>query len=276
MKTLLVASLVSALVAMSYVPSANAEKMRECNTDTCKEYFKKYRTAAKRGHPLAMATLGQFYFHGYGTEKNEKMALKYLKKGSRGGYPSASFKAGYIYLTSEKFKDIDDSIDYLEKATKGDYKGSHFLLGMIHYDKKYGVQDFEKADEHLTKSYKAQYNQVPKAINFIKENNDLNEQNFPKLTAELNKEPLAKGDNGELIWPESTMEVITINSPPLQATFDRQLVTFRKAIKSTGTRFKGKTCTERLTCMQRADIADATDFNFLFLQGFSGADVSGN
>ncbi|WP_448211121.1 tetratricopeptide repeat protein [Colwellia sp. MEBiC06753] len=255
--------------------TVQAEEIAQCDTAKCVDYFEKYRTAAKRGHPLAMLTLGQFYHHGYGTEINEKMALKYYKKAARHGYTSAQFKAGYIYMSNDKLRDIDDSIDYLEKAAEYDYKGANFLLGMIYFDKKYDNRNLAKADDYFAEAYLDKHEQMPTVVKYIEAEMPITEQSFPKLFAAMNDLPLETAKDGSLMFPKSRMEIITITSPPLEQTFNRQLVDFRKAIKSTGTRFQGKTCTERLTCMQRADIADSTDFNNLFLSGFSGADVSG-
>jgi len=254
---------------------AKADKIDRCSTDSCIKYFKQYKKAAKRGHSLAMLTLGQFYHHGYGTKANEKLALKYFKKASRAGYTAAQFKAGYIYMNSSELRDIDESIEYLEKAAKYDYKGADFLLGMIYVDDQYGKKNLTKADTHFVNSYKRKYKQMPKVVQYLEQKNMFNSQSFPQLYALLNDQPLAKSSDGTLAYHQDNIEVITITSPPLEASFNSQLADFRKAIKSTGTRFLGKTCAERLTCMQRADIADATDFYFLFTDGFSGKDVSG-
>lgn len=254
--------------------NTSAEVISKCDTDNCISYFEKYKKAVKRGHPLAMLTLAQFYHHGYGTKVNEKLALKYFKKAARHGYTSAQFKAGYIYMTSESLQDLDESVDYLEKAAKYDYEGASFLLGMMHFDKKYGRRNIAAADAYFAKSYENKYEQMPTVIKYIEAEMPIDSAAFPKLHAQLNGNPLQKHEDGTLSWHKDNVEVITITSAPLETKFNQQLVDFRKAIKSTGTRFQGKTCTERLTCMQRADIADATDFHHLFLEGFSGKDIS--
>ncbi|NMP33203.1 sel1 repeat family protein [Thalassotalea sp. M1531] len=257
-----------------FTSTASAEKLTACQTSECVDYFSQFKKAAKRGHPQAMLTLGQFYFSGYGTEKNDKMALKYFKKASRHGYIAAAFKAGFIYLTNEDLKDVDDGIEYLEKAAKNGYEQADLLLGMVHYDDKYQNKDMAASDKYFAKAYESKMKQIPNTIAYIDSKTPINAQSFPKLNAAMQERPLEKHKDGSLSWHSENVEVITVTSPPLQDTFRRQLVTFRKAIKSTGTRFQGKTCTERLTCMQRADIADATDFNYLFLDGFAGANNS--
>ncbi len=262
------------LSSLLFASNAFSQKMEECDTASCKKYFSSYKKAAKRGHPQAMATLGQMYYHGYGVDKNEKLALKYLKKASRNKDAAAQFKAGYIYLTSEQFKDIDDGIEYMEKAAFNEFKGANFMLGMVYVDDKYGEKNISKADEHLAQSYRDKFEQIPKAITYITSKMDITEQTFPKLFAEMNKTPLATDKYGDINWPDSDMEIITVFSPPLETTFDRQLVAFRKPIKSTGTRFHGQNCEKRGTCI-RIGIADGTAFANAFLDGFSGANVSG-
>ncbi|MFD2165927.1 tetratricopeptide repeat protein [Thalassotalea euphylliae] len=251
-----------------------AEKIDKCMEEKCINYFKQYKKAAKRGHPLAMLTLGQFYLHGYGTKANPKVALKHFKKAARHGYTAAHFKAGYIYMTNKDLRDIERSVKYLENAAKYDYKGSNFVLGMLYFDKQYKSRDLAKADSYFEKAYREKYEQMPTVVQFIEQEMPISAQSFPKLFEAMNEVPLHKGKDGALSFPSDGVEVITVTSPPLEQSFHKQLMDFRKAIKSTGTRFLGKTCLERLTCMQRADIADATDFNFLFLQGFTGKDVN--
>ncbi|MFD2165928.1 tetratricopeptide repeat protein [Thalassotalea euphylliae] len=271
MKNYLLA-LISGVMICGYASaSTQPEKIDKCMEEKCVNYFKQYKKAAKRGHPLAMLTLGQFYLHGYGTKANSKVALKYFKKAARHGYTAAQFKAGYIYMTDKELRDIEESIKYLERAATYDYKGANFVLGMLYFDEKYNSRDLAKADAYFEKSYMKKYEQMPTVVKYIEQQMPINQQNFPKLYAAMNATPLEKHKDGSLSWHADGIEVITITSPPLEQTFHKQLMDFRKAIKSTGTRFLGKTCAERLTCMQRADIADATDFRIFYIDGFSGA-----
>lgn len=266
-------TLISLFIIGGFVASASAQKMAECDTASCQQYFSQYKKAAKRGHPQASATLGQMYYHGYGVDKNEKMALKYLKKASRNKDAAAQFKAGYIYLTSEKFKDVDEGIEYLEKAADNEFKGANFMLGMVFVDDRFGEKDLSKADQYLAKSYQDKFDKMPEAISYIQSKMEIDANTFPKLYAEMKSAPLAKDKNGEINWPKGNIEIITISSPSLETTFDRQLVAFRKPIKSTGTRFHGQDCQKRGTCI-RIGIADGTAFANAFLDGFSGANVS--
>ncbi|MFD2165929.1 tetratricopeptide repeat protein [Thalassotalea euphylliae] len=250
------------------------EKIEQCDTDACKQYFKKYKTASKRGHPLANLMLGQFYKNGYGVTADEKQALKYFKKAAKAGYTSAQLHAGYIYMTSQENYDIDKSIKYLSRAAYYKDKNANFLLSMIYFDKRYERRDLEKADQYLAKAYELRHKQVPQAIAYIESEMVIDAKTFPAVTNAQNALMLVKNAEGVLEWPKDEMEVITITSPPLEDLFNEQLLTFRKHIKSTGSRFKGKTCTERGSCSIRMQIDDANEFYLVFLADlFSGASV---
>lgn len=254
--------------------SVYADKIEKCETDQCVKYFKQYKKGAKRGHAQAMLTLAQFYHAGYGTEVDTKKALKYFKKAASHGYTAAHFNAGYIQMIDQNLRDIDDSVKYLNTASKYNYKGAEFLLGMIHFDEQYGRKNFAKADAHFAKAFKNKHDQMPNVVQYMQSKNMLDGNQFPKLNALVNKKPLVKKKDGSMSFHGDNVEVITITGAPLTELFDEQLLTFRKKVKATGTRFGGKSCAERLTCMQRADIADSTDYHNLFLNGFSGAVVS--
>ena len=266
----IIAPFIVLFLSVFFATNASAgERIEFCQTDECKKYFVEYKKSVKRGHPLAMLTLAQFYLHGYGTEINEKLALKYFKKAAKHGFTSAQLHAGYIFMTSESLKDIDESIRYLSKAAKYDDKNANFLLALIHYDNIYQRRDLAKVDKYLSAAYDQMHRQVPEAIKHIKAAMPITEQSFPLLAKAMNKVTLIKDVNGELVWPEDEMEIITVTSPPLTETFYKQLMSFRRGTKSTGTRFRGKSCLERLECAQMK-IDGANEFWLIFTNGFSG------
>ncbi|MFD2165930.1 tetratricopeptide repeat protein [Thalassotalea euphylliae] len=245
--------------------TAKTEKIEQCNSDSCKQYFKQYKIAAKRGHPLAMLTLGQFYKNGYGVEANEKLALKYFKKAAKAGFTAAQLHAGYIYMTSDEHYDIDKSIKYLSRAAYYKDKNANFLLSILYFDKRYQRRDLKKVDQYLAMAYEQKHKQVPEAIAYIETEMPIDSATFPELTKAQEVVALVKNQQGVLEWPKDEMEVITITSPPLEDMFNEQLMAFRKPIKSTGTRFKGKTCTERQSCSIRMQIDDSFEFYLVFL-----------
>ena len=75
-----------------------AEDIVECQKEECVNYFNKFKKGAKRGYIQANATLGQFYYVGYGTEKDEDNALKYLNKAAVKGERSSQYLVGAISL----------------------------------------------------------------------------------------------------------------------------------------------------------------------------------
>ncbi|NMP33202.1 sel1 repeat family protein [Thalassotalea sp. M1531] len=252
------------LLSTLVFPSAAATLPSNCQSELCKNYFNDFRIAAKRGHPQAMSTLGQFYYHAYGTEKNINEALKYFKRASRlGGDSAAQLKAGIIYISEESHKDIEQGIKYLKKAAKKDYKAANFVLGMIYFDESFGKQEFQLADKYLAAAYKQRYKEVAKIALFIKQDDEIPAKFFPKLLAAMNAVPLLESANGNITWPQDEVEVITVTSPPLETVLREQLVTYRRPIKTTGTRFTGKSCAERTSCYASDGVEGMADYSFL-------------
>lgn len=230
-------------IAISLLPiSANAAKLAPCMTDECVDYFNKFKRSAKRGHPVAMNTLGQFYEFGYGTEKNEALALRYYEKSSRLDHPVAQYKAGLLYLSSDKHKDITKGVNYLEKSAKNKVKKAYFLLGIIYLNKDFGAYDLVKADKYLAKAYDNKHESMPTVIDYIKETRTIQTDTFPNLVSSMRKNPIDVIDGLVSVWPDDGTEVITIVSPPIEEIFHGQLMSFRQKIKSTGTRFAGMSC----------------------------------
>ena len=238
----------------------------DCQLDSCKESFAQFELAAKRGHAQAMATLGQFYYHAYGTEKDVGAALKYLRKASRlGGDTGAQFKAGLIYLKEPGYKDIDEGIKYLNKAAKKKYKSANFVLGMVYMSPEFGKQDDKLADSYLAKAYQQKHPEMVRVAKALMSEGKPNIQDFPELAAAIEDEPLVKSASGELNWPQDEMEVITVTSPPLETVLREQLVTYRRPVKTTGTRFSGKRCAERVSCFASDGVEGAADYTFLHI-----------
>ncbi|NQZ82737.1 MAG: sel1 repeat family protein [Colwellia sp.] len=236
-KTILISMVISLLSI-----SVNAAKLAPCMTNECIEYFNKFKVSAKRGHPVAMNTLGQFYEYGYGTEKNELLALKYYEKSSRLDHPVAQYKAGLLYLSSEKHKDITKGVNYLEKSATNKVKKAFFLLGIIYLNKDFGAYDLAKADEYLAKAYDNKHEDMPTIIDYLNEKNRIQTDTFPSLLSALKTTPLAVNKNSVSVWPDDGTEVITVVAPPIEDIFHGQLMSFRQRIKSTGSRFAGRSC----------------------------------
>ena len=105
-----------AVLFMSY--QLQAQVLKACQSDYCVDYFNKFKKGSKRGYVQANASLGQFYYIGYGTEKDEDKALKYLNKAARKGEHSSQYLVGVISLVSKENKDVNKAIKYLEKVNR--------------------------------------------------------------------------------------------------------------------------------------------------------------
>ncbi|REL34462.1 tetratricopeptide repeat protein [Thalassotalea euphylliae] len=251
------------IVTCTLAFQAKASKLTECNTDTCAEYFKQYQAAATRGHAGAMSLLGQLYQAGYGTEANIKKALHYYKKAAKGGDIAAHYKAGLIYLSDPGFKDLNKGVRYLETAARKNYKNANFLLGIAYLSKGFGLHDLVKADSYLAKSYQDNHPDMPAVIELIQTSQPITAENFPDLSLALANQPLAKNENGRLVWPHDETEVITITSPPIEEVLTEQLVLYRRPAKALGSRLPNSQCKNQFGCYSTSGAEGLLDFPFI-------------
>ena len=242
-------AILATIAALLSITNVAAEEIKECQTEKCVKYFKKFKKGAKYGYVQANASLGQFYYIGYGTDKDEDKALKYLKRAAIKGEFSSQYLVGVISLISKENKNIDRAIKYLTKVAKGNYKDSNFLLGTLYINDKLVPKNMEKADLYLAKAYKQKDKRMPKFLESIQDSLKNNAESFPKLTAMMNKKPMVKKESG-LAFEKSQYEIITVSSAPLTTIFDEQILTFRKRKKTTGSKLQGKTCGESVGCYQ--------------------------
>ncbi|MEW6984414.1 tetratricopeptide repeat protein [Colwelliaceae bacterium 6471] len=254
------------LVMSSHI---KAEEIEECQTDYCVDYFKKYKKGAKRGYVQANATLGQFYYIGYGTEKNEDKALKHLNKAARKGEFSSQYLVGVISLVSENNRDIDKGVKYLEKVAEKNYKDANYLLGTLYINDKLIPKNLAKADHYLTQAYKQKDKRIPELLTSISESLDKNADSFPQLTSIMSEKPLVIKDDEEFAWPQSAVERITITSPPISTIFDTQIASFKKRKKTTGSKLQGKTCDEQVSCYQTRLNRQSVDTFFMITSSFA-------
>ncbi|WP_448551174.1 tetratricopeptide repeat protein [Thalassotalea montiporae] len=235
--------------AVDIVSSPKSSELSACQTELCQTYFHKFKLAAKRGHSEAYTTLGQFYYNGYGVEKDEAQALKYLKKASKYGEPAAQYKTGLIHLISEQHLDAKESIKYLKKAAFRDYKDANILLGVLHFNNQFIEQDLAISDSYLIRAYREEHPKIPEVINALERQGLFNQTNFPMLFATTLTDKLEKNAQNEFVWPkDEDIEVITVTSPPITDILDQQLLSYRKHIKTTGSRLKGKQCATSIGC----------------------------
>lgn len=259
--------LLTLILALFSITSYSAE-MSQCNTEECRQYFKKYKNYARIGYADAMSALGEFYYHGYGTEKNLDKALKQFRKATKYGSYAAPVKVALLRLTEPNLRDTEEAIKYLKKAARMKHPDANFLLGMIYYSKTFGEYDIELSDKYLTKTYVLGHKFMNQFLDYMQSENRLIPDDFPKLTALLkNVEPKNKlktvllkstkqQDKNAYVSPKNALsdniEVVEINAPTLTAIFDQQFDIFDSSIpeknSGTGTLIIGRTCDQMLSC----------------------------
>jgi hypothetical protein len=248
------------IIIYGYAQQGVAAQISACQEELCIEYFNKFNSFAKRGHPVAMATLGQLYYYGYGTKKNDELALSFLLRSAKLGNVAANYKAGLMYINSKKESDVNEGIIHLEKASRKRYKNANFILGVVYLSEKFGLHNPSLADKYLAKSYKQKHPKIPSVVDHINESMTISENNFPLLFEAMNNSPLIINNQSNSAWPHDNTEVITIISPPVTAIFDDLLASFRSVRATTGSRFKRKTCGLSVSCMSIDSHRDVVDW----------------
>ena len=249
--------------------NSKADEIVECQSEFCVDYFNKFKMGAKRGYVQANATLGQFYYIGYGTDKDEDKALKYLNKAAIKGERSSQYLVGVISLISKENKNVKKGVKYLEKVAKENYKDANYLLGTLFINDKLIAKDLAKADMYLAKAYKQKDKRLPELLESINESLNKNAADFPKLLAAMEKKPLVKNKDNNFAWPKSHMEVITVSAAPLTTLFDEQIITFKRRKKTTGSKLQGKTCDEQVGCYQARLGRQSADTFFQITSSYS-------
>ena len=237
------------IATLFYSFSALSTQLKPCQTEECKSYFNKYKKNASRGHAQATAMLGEFYYHGYGVEKNSANALRYYLVAAKRGITSAQYKAGLVYLIDSEYKNTDKAIKFLHKAATKKYKDASYLLGRVYLTDEFDHKNIDKADFYLSQAFKQKHRDMPNTLVFIsqKYSSDF-ESKFPLLDKAYYKQPLEM-INGELVWSNANnVEVITITGNKLESLFDTQLTSYKRTKASLGSRLRGKSCARTVGC----------------------------
>lgn len=180
----LISLLFIALLALS-PKASHANALFECMTEQCQSYFKKF-IEHKNDH-RALYMLGHMYYSGYGTVKDEDMALKYFRLSGKLGYAYAKYHAAVIYLTDEKQDNDYLGLKLLKRAALSGNAESAFKLAMIYVNGEYGTSSLSRADKWLALSYAYNHAGMVDVIQQIKEKSSFNLADFPKLTRAIKK-----------------------------------------------------------------------------------------
>lgn len=230
--------------------------LQACDTAECKEYFTAYRILTRRGHSEAMATLGELYYAGYGTEKNTEQALKWFRRAAKYGITSAQYKAGVLYLQDSDFQDVEKGVSLIKKATKYDFSPACFVLGKIYLDGRFIPQDISQADKWLSAAYKLNNHETIKFANRLKNSAKTASLELTELFSLIEsdiKVPSAPGSNP----PINEMETIVITAPEYTEYFDAEIARLNKSIpdtsSGTGSKIAGRTCSKLWGCSTESD-----------------------
>ena len=180
----LISLLFIALIVLS-PKASHANALFECMTEQCQSYFKKF-IEHKNDH-RALYMLGHMYYSGYGTVKDEDMALKYFRMSGKLGYAYAKYHAAVIYLTDEKQDNDYLGLKLLKRAALSGNAESAFKLAMIYVNGEYGTSSLSRADKWLALSYAFNHAGMVDVIQQIKEKPSFNLADFPKLTRAIKK-----------------------------------------------------------------------------------------
>ena len=108
-------------------------------------YSKELLNLASSGNPIAQYNLGMSYYNGDGTKKNEKEAMKWIRKAAEQDMDEAMFQLGYILVGNREFA---DGIKWLEKGADLNNADAQYHLGMCY---RVGVTGLRRSESKSTK-----------------------------------------------------------------------------------------------------------------------------
>lgn len=258
---------------------AQAAKIEPCMTQTCIDYFSKWKKMSYRKYNTALSVMGELYYQGYGTERDLAKSFKYFKKAARYKFTYAEYRTALFYLSEDGFIDTDDGIKYLKKAARKGHSQSAFLLALSYGTGELTEKDTIESDKWLDKAINGKHTKAKSYANFLHNNGKITHSSYPKvatmiemltsntaITQQVNSEQQQVVDN-DIQWPsDSDMEVIQVSSPAVEDIFDNELAYLRlnppPSRGTTGTRIVGKTCADMISC----NSASKADFERLITQ----------
>lgn len=131
------------------IPAAAIEVF-SCESEECKKQFKQYKKFAKNGSPDAQEILANLYLNGYGVEKNTSLAAKWFKKASGQGQYGAKASLAYMYILGQgKDQDVKRGIKMLESLTEKNVNQAALQLGILYAQGEHVTQDYAQAEKWL-------------------------------------------------------------------------------------------------------------------------------
>ncbi|GGB52407.1 sel1 repeat family protein [Shewanella inventionis] len=261
-KTIIFSLIASLLIFVPY--KGEASQLPECQTAECVEYFKAYRILTKRGHSSAMAMLGEFYYAGYGTDKDLDMALKWYRRAGK-FVLDAKYKAGVLYLQDTHLKDVDEGIEFLEYASKLGHAQSSYLLGKMYLGGGIVEEDMGKADQYLARAYEEKNyaaRDFGQQLYLHEKTKDLPLTQLYALIAKdvvtlSPKQGGAAEQTAAVVFPEGEMETLDVTMDTFENMFGSHIAQLNHMIpdtsKGTGSNIPGQTCAKMWGCSSEGD-----------------------
>ena len=111
---------------------------------------------AKAGDAWAQGTLGTFYYHGRGVNKDLKKAFELQKQAAENGNAQAQYNISTSYYEGiGTEKDYKKAFEWAQKAAKKGKVRAHRVLAKMHYHGKGVSQNYKKAAKELEKAFEA-------------------------------------------------------------------------------------------------------------------------
>jgi len=265
-------TLIFIILSITFTFTASSATISSCKDDECINYFNKFKVLSRKGHTDAMVMLGEFYYNGYGTDKDIKKALRQYRIAARYGSVRGQAKAGLLYLTLPGFKDNDEGIKYLKQAARNRHSHSAYLLGVIYDSKEFGYYDVSESDKWLAKAYKYGHLKAMTLISLISNSENFSSHQYPRLSAIIeelasendisiqetkillsDKKYQERDSDNKINSPKNELEVITVLAPSLPEVLNMTVASLKghypeKYNRGTGSRIIGQTCAKQAFC----------------------------
>ena len=88
--------------------------------ETDQDVFKRFLAAAKDGNAVSAVWLGQMYYAGYGTSRDDAQALQWFKRAGELGNPDGAYHYGYMRMYGHgAAADPADAVNWYKRAAEG-------------------------------------------------------------------------------------------------------------------------------------------------------------
>ncbi|WP_414828969.1 tetratricopeptide repeat protein [Alteromonas sp. H39] len=264
------------LLIISTVAKADTLQFGKCDSDDCQKLFGMYQKYA-RTHSDAAVLLGDMYLNGYGTQTDKNKALKYFKRGARWGSLHGRYKAGLMMLNSGDPDDKENGLKYLLDAANRGHKHATYFAGEMLSNPEFGIVDLQRADPYLAKSVEAQYHAINQPLMRLREKGNLTATTLPETMAAIGKvnqsdtvSANVKSTVRTAPASDKAFEVVTVNGPDLKKLLLFGLQEFQDSPNdinsaSTGTRIRGRTCSEVANC-KSVDLEEFQRYIWYFIK----------